>query len=291
MKRIYNQRFWSFGGWFAWVALGAAAISTAGSVYSSSQNKAQGSPAVQYTPVDLQQTQSQAIAGDQSSASSLDALLGQSNSFQQQQATGLMNQALPGYSGFAQNLTNTASAQAANPYAIPQSVVGQLSQYAAENNINEGTGAASGFSSSNLLRSLGVNALQYGQSNLASAQNSLSVLSNTAPKISPMSPMSFMVTPQQQAANQTLTNSNNQAINQGAANSATAAGNANSASLWDSISSGTGQLSGPIMQALMGQNGAQTSGASGQLSYSQFLANNPNSSAAIGQTGSALAGG
>jgi hypothetical protein len=271
-----------------WVTLGGAAIAAGGSVAAASMNKQSGAPAVQYQPVDLQQTQNQAISGDQSSASSLDALLGQSNSFQQQQATGLMNQALPGYSGFAQNLTNTASAQAANPYAIPQSVVGQLSQYAAENNINEGTGAASGFSSSNLLRSLGVNALQYGQSNLASAQNSLSVLSNTAPKISPMSPMSFMVTPQQQAANQTLTNSNGQAINQGAANSATAAGNANSASLWDSISSGTGQLSGPIMQALMGSN---QSGVGGQTSYASFLANNPNSSAAIGQTASALAGG
>ena len=259
------------------VSLGAAAIVGGSTIYASSQNNQKGAPAVQYTPVNLQDTQAQAIGGDQASAPQLDALLAQSNQFQQTQASQLMNQALPGYSQFASNLTNTASNLAANPYAIPQSVVGQLSQYAAENNISEGTGAASGFSSSNLLRSLGVNALQYGQSNMASATSALSTLTNTAPRISPMSPASFMVTPQQQAANQQVTNTNGQQINQGASNSSTAAGNANSSSLWDSIASGAGGLSTPLMQAIFGSGNGQ------QISYASYLANNPTSSAAVGQ--------
>ena len=262
----------------SWITVGALALKEGTDIYSASQNKQSGSPAVQYTPVDLQQTQQQAIGGNQATAPQLDQLLSQSNQFQQQQATSLMNQALPGYSGFASNLTNTASNLAADPYAVPQSVVSQLSQYAAENNISEGTGAASGFSSSNLLRSLGVNALQYGQANMASATNALSVLSNTAPKISPMSPASFMVTPAQQAQNQLYTNTQGQAINQGGANSATAAGNANTATLWDSISSGTGSMSGPLLQAIFGGGGT-----GGQTSYASYLANNPTSMAAVGQ--------
>lgn len=240
------------GGWFTWVALGGAAITAAGSIGSAAMNKQKAPTAVQYTPVDLQQTQNQAIQGDLGASSGLDQLLSQSNQFQQQQASSLMNQALPGYSGFASNLTNTASSLAANPYQVPQSVVDQLSQYSAENNISAGTGASSGFSSSNLLRSLGVNALQYGQSNLSAATSALSVLTGTAPRISPTSPLSFMVTPAQQAQNQLYTNTQGQAINQGANNAATAAGNANSSSLWDSVASSAGSLSGPLMQAIMG---------------------------------------
>lgn len=220
----------------------------------------QNAPAtVPYTPVNLQQTQGQAIAGDQGASSSLDQLLAQSNQFQQGQATSLMNQALPGYSGFASNLSNTASSLAANPYAVPQSVTDQLSQYAAENNISEGTGAASGFSSSNLLRSLGVNALQYGQANLGSAMNALSVLSGTAPRTSPMSPMSFLVTPQQQAANQTLTNTQGQAIGQGGANAATAAQNYNSSNLWDQVTSTLGSSQYLASQLAAQNNRSSTS--------------------------------
>ena len=224
----------------------------------------QNAPAyVPYQPVDLQQTQQQALLGDQGASATLDQLLGQSNTFQQQQATSLMNQALPGYSGFAQNLTNTASSLAANPYQVPQSVVGQLSQYAAENNISEGTGAASGFSSSNLLRSLGVNALQYGQANMASATNALQTLSNTAPRVSPMSPLSFMVTPQQQAQNQQYTNTLQAQGGQASANAQAAAANYNSSNLWDQTTGALNQSS-YLTSLISGGNGSITANGASQ---------------------------
>lgn len=188
---------------------------------------------IPYVPVDPQAEQNKAISGNLTAAPSLDELLAQSNTFQQSQASQLMEKALPGYGKFAANLTGTASKLAADPYAVPKSVVDQLTQYAAENNISAGTGAASGFSESNLLRSLGVNALQYGQSNLAAATNALSVLTGTAPRTSPMSPMSFLVTPQQQIQNQQMTNTQGQAIGQGAANASAQIQNSNSGNLWD----------------------------------------------------------
>lgn len=198
-------------------------------------NKKKAPAVVPYTPVNPQAEQTNAISGNLSALPSIDDLLAQSNTFQQSQASQLMEKALPGYGQFARNLTSTASSLAANPYQVPKSVTDQLTQYAAENNIAGGTGAASGFSESNILRSLGVNALQYGQANLSSAMNALSVLTGTAPRTSPMSPLSFLVTPAEQISNQQLTNRMQQQTGQGGANAATAAANWNSQNLWDSI--------------------------------------------------------
>lgn len=198
-------------------------------------NKKQAPPTIPYTPVDLQEQQGKAVSGDIAALPDINTLLANSNTFQQTQANQLMNSALPGYSQFAQNLLGTSSQLAKNPYGIPQSAIDQLSQYAAENNIAGGTGAASGFSNSNLLRSLGVNELQYGQNNLNSAMQALSVLTGTAPRVSPMSPLSFMVTPAQQIQNQTYTNTMQQQIAQGGANAQTAAKNWNTQNLWDSM--------------------------------------------------------
>ena len=142
-------------------------------------------------------------------------------------------------------------------------MVDQLSQYAAENNIGEGTGASSGFSQSNLLRSLGVNELQYGQTNLGLATSALSTLSGTAPNISPTSPLSFLLTPSQALGTATTNATNNQQINQGAANSATAAGNANSSNLFDSLTGSIGQsaLTSAVQSALNGNYGGSNTTA------------------------------
>lgn len=227
-------------------AIGAAYLKSSGSSQSAT-------PGVPYTPVDLQAQQQQAVSGNLANLPSINDLLSQSNDFQQQQATKLKNQSLPGYSQLASNLTGQATSLAANPYAIPQSVTDQLTQYAAEQNIGNGTGANSGFSGNNMLRSLGINALQYGQSNLASATNALGVLSGTAPSVSPMSPLSFLVSPAQSASNQQLTNTNNQEIAQGAQNSATNARNANATNLWDSLTSSVGgtEQAGSTIQSLL----------------------------------------
>jgi hypothetical protein len=266
----------------SWVALGAAAVSAAGSIYSSSQNKAKAPATVPYQNIDPTQVQDTSISGDISSLPNANLLATTSGESTAQQAVAERNITQPGYSQLAGNLSSDANNLAANPYSVPQSVVDQLSQYAAENNIGEGTGADSGFSQSNLLRSLGVNQLQYGQTNLGLATSALSTLSGTAPNISPVSPLSFLLTPSQSLAAQTNNATQNQAIGQGAANASAAAANQNSANLFDTIS---GQI-GPLTSAGAAALGGNNAGVGAQTSYASFLANNPGSSAAVGQSNS-----
>lgn len=221
----------------AWVSLGAAAVGAAGSIYSASQNKAKAPATVPYQNIDPTAVQNAAISGDQASLGAATSLAGSTNTSAAQQSLAARNITQPGYSALAGNLSTDANNLAANPYQVPQSVVDQLSQYAAENNIGEGTGNASGFSQDNLLRSLGVNQLQYGQTNLGLATSALSTLSGTAPNISPTSPLSFLLTPSQSLSAQTNNATQNQAIGQGAANASAAAANQNSANLFDTITS------------------------------------------------------
>lgn len=216
-----------------WAAAAAGLVVSAGSAL---MNKPKAAGAVAYQNVDPTDVQRKTIAGDQATLGDATDLANRTSSATAMQAMNLRNITQPGYSDLSGALSKQALAMAKDPYAVPQSVVDQLSQYAAENNITEGTGAASGFSGSNLLRSLGINALQYGQTNLSAATNALSVLSGTAPQVSPVSPLSFMLTPSQALGTTTNNNTENQAIGQGAANSAAAAANHASDNLWDSVS-------------------------------------------------------
>lgn len=243
-------RFFVYGGWFTWAAVVSGAVTVGGALL----NKQKAPAAAPYVPIDPSKVTSDSLNADLANQGKAQQLSATTNSFNQGQATQLMNQALPGYSDFSGNLTKTASNLAANPYEVPQSVVDQLTQYAGENNINEGTGAASGFSKSNLLRSLGVNALQYGQSNIQTAMSALGVLTGTAPRISPTSPLSFMLQPSQVLAAQTNNNTQQQAVQQGANNANAAAGNANSSNLWDSLTSGQGSIAG-LLKLLTASNG------------------------------------
>ena len=226
----------------SWVAVGAAAVSAAGGIANGMLNKAQAPAQAQYTPVNPAEIESQTVNAALSNLGSAQSLSSSTNAFNSQQALQALNTALPGYSGLASSLMGQASSLAANPYAIPQSVVGQLSQYAAENNINEGTGASSGFSGSNTLRSLGINALQYGQTNLQTASGLLSTLTGTAPNVAPTSPLSFMLSPSSVLSNQQLTNTTQQASQQAANNASAAANNYNTANLWDSLTASQGSM-------------------------------------------------
>jgi hypothetical protein len=243
----------------------AEAVVGAGASYGLNQIGKAGSPAaVQYQNINPTTVQNNAIQGDISSLGSATSLAGSTTTSQAQQALAARNITQPGYSGLSGDLTADATSLASNPYAIPSPVVSQLSQYAAENNIGEGTGASSGFSQSNMLRSLGLNELSYGQSNLASATSALSALSGSAPNVSPVSPLSFLLTPSQALSTATTNATQNQAINQGANNSATAAANYNSTNLFD-------QLSGQV-SPLTSQGGA----LSNYLSQNSSTAANTN---------------
>jgi hypothetical protein len=271
----------------AFATLAAGTLSAGATVYSASQNKAKAPATVPYQNVDPTQVQNNAISGDIASLGNATTLANSSNTAEAQSALAARNITQPGYSALAGNLSTDANNLASNPYAVPQSVVDQLSQYAAENNIGEGTGNASGFSQNNLLRSLGVNSLQYGAQNLASATSALSTLSGTAPNISPVSPLSFLLTPSQALSTATTNATNNQQIGQGAANAAAAAQNANSNNLWDTITSQIQPLTSAGAAAI---NGAVTSNTGSNGIQSNYGANNYNPSSTTASNSNATGG-
>lgn len=224
-----------------WGAIASAAVTVVGGMVSSNQQAKHGAAAaVPYQAVNPTDVQRNTIQGNMDNLGGASDLASRTGTTMANDAVNLRNITQPGYSSLAEALSKHATDMARDPYAVPQSVVDQLGQYAAENNISEGTGASSGFSGSNMLRSLGINALGYGQANMAAATSALSILSGTAPNVSPISPLNFMVTTGQALGVTTNNNTEAQAVGQGAANANAAAGGAANANLWDSVSSGVG---------------------------------------------------
>jgi len=228
----------------SWAAVAAAAVSVGGALLS----KKKAPTAVPTTPVNLQDQQNAAVTGNLNAEGNIETLLSKANSYTQQQAIDLMNKAVPGYAAFASNLMKTGADKLANPYALPQGVEDNLNRISAERGISRGTAGQTNQYSA--LRDLGVNMLDYGNQNFQQALQALTTVTGTAPRISPMSPMSFFVTPAQNAQVAASNNANAQATAQGAANASTAANNFNNQNLWDSISKGTGTALPAIVSSL-----------------------------------------
>lgn len=226
--------FW-LGGWFTWWAVGTAAVGAVGSYLS----KPKAPAGVQVSPTDLRSTTATAIEANQANEGGIEALISRGNTFAQTQATSLQEQAMPGYTKLASSLTGQAQKLADNPYAVPADVTKNLERIAAERGISAGTRGQ--FNDFSLLRDLGVNELQYGQANLSAAEGITRTLASIAPKVNPMSPLSFYATPAQ-AIGVTETNaSNRQAVDQATANANAAANNAANADLWGSLTKLGGQ--------------------------------------------------
>jgi hypothetical protein len=268
-----------------WAAAAAAVVGAGASYGLSSLNKQQAPATIPYQNVNPTTVQNNAISGDIASLSSANSLAGSTTTTQAQQALAARNISQPGYSTLAGDLTQQATNLAANPSQVPQSVVDQLSQYAAENNIGEGTGNASGFSQNNLVRSLGLNALQYQTQNLASATSALSTLSGTAPNVSPVSPLSFLLTPSQALQTATTNATNNQQIAQGGANAAAAAANANSNNLFDSLTSQISPLTSAGLNAINSYNSQPNVNITGSSGGVSAALNSPATNSFVPYTG------
>lgn len=221
--------FW-LGGWFTFWALGIGAATTVGTSLLSKKKSAGG---VAYNPVDLTSEQTKSVQGNLGNEGGIEALLSRANAFNQSQATSLQEKAMPGYTELAKSLTGQAQKLADNPYSVPADVQANLSRIAAEKGISAGTRGQ--FNDFSLLRDLGVNELQYGQAALSTSEGIARTLASIAPKVNPMSPLSFYTTPAQAVGTATTNNTYQQEIAQGAANANTAAQNANSADLWGSL--------------------------------------------------------
>lgn len=246
------------------MAVLAASIIAGGSIAGGLLSKKKAPTVAPAVPVDLQAEQRKAIEGNLQNQSEIEKLLARSDAYSQKQAKDLMEQALPGYSKLSQTLLGQYQKQADNPYDVPQDVQDNLTRIAAERGISRGTrGQTNQYS---LLRDLGVNELQYGQSNLQGALAGLTSLTGMSPRISPASPLSFYVTPSMSAQNAQNNNTNAQNTAQAGFNATTAAGNSNSQNMWDGILKGVGAFVGGG-----GLNGFGGSGVQSQVTDSGVM--------------------
>lgn len=200
-------------------------------------------------PVDLVAEQKKAIAGNIANADDIEALIARANSFSQDQNLDLMEKAMPGYSKLASRFTNQANELLTDPYALPADVEKNIERLAAERGISAGTRGQ--FNDFSLLRDFGINSLQYGQSRIGQAQSITQMLAGLAPKVNPLSPMSFYVTPAQQAQ----VAAGNQGAQQAQMNAEASAGNFNRQNTWGAIAQGLGYLGGAIAQSGGGNKG------------------------------------
>jgi len=222
-----------------WGAVAGAAVSVVGGMIAKNNGpKAPG--AAQYTPVDPQAEAKKAIAGDIANQGDVEQLLTRANRYTQGQANDLMEQAVPGYGKLSETLMGRAQEMANNPYGVPKDVEANLTRLAAEHGVARGTrGQTNQYS---LLRDLGVNELQYGETNMRDSLNALTTLTGIAPRVSAASPLSFFITPSQQMQATTNNNTQQQQVAQGDANARAAAANYANDSMWSGILKGAGML-------------------------------------------------
>lgn len=191
-------------------------------------------------PIDLNEEAKKSIAGNISNQDDIETLISRANAFNQDQNISLMEKAMPGYGALSKQLTSTAGDLLKDPYSLPKDVQDNLVRLAGERGISAGTKGE--FNDFSLLRDFGINSLDFGQKRIAQAGNITSMLASLAPKVNPLSPMSFYVTPQQQAMVAAGNQSNQQASN----NAQAAAQNFNNANSWDNILSGVGAIGGML---------------------------------------------
>lgn len=203
------------------------------------------------TPINVGEEQHNALAANLSAEGDIESLLARSNRFQQGQASDLLEKAIPGYGRLSQSILSRGQEASDNPYDLPPEVQQNLTRIAAERGISVGNRGQSGKFSA--LRDLGVNMLDYGNQNFQKSLQALQTVTGLAPRISPMSPLSFYLNPAQAigtaAGNQSAlyqtnlyNNQGAQATAQGRNNAETAASNFNSQNSWDTLIQAIGMI-------------------------------------------------
>lgn len=232
-RQAPRGRMQTNGGWVQFIP---AAVSLASGLF----GKKKAPAAIPTKEVNLQEEQRKALEGNLANQDQIEDLLTKANKFSQTQASDLMELAAPGYSKLSSSILKAGQEKIDNPYDLPEEFIANLDRLGAERGVSRGTRGQ--FNQYDIQRDIGVNMLEFGKSNFAQALNALTTVSGTAPRISPMSPLSMYVTPQQTAQVAAGNNANNQATAQAGANSQTAASNFNTQNLWDSLAQAAGVL-------------------------------------------------
>ena len=226
----------------SWVA---AAVTVGSAVAGGVAGKQKAPKKVPFKPVDAQEEQGKSIAGNLAQSDSIEGLVSRANDFSQDQATGLMEKAVPGYGKLSERLMGLAGEAASDPYGVPKGVEANVSRLAAERGISTGVrGQAQQY---DMLRDFGVNSLEHGTARIGQAQSILSTIVGMSPKINPASPLSFYVSPGQQMDNARSNNTGKQNTDQAANNAKTAASNYN-ASMWGDIIANVGGIASGAMK-------------------------------------------
>lgn len=186
-------------------------------------NQIKAPKTAQYTPVDLQAEQAKAVSGNLANLESIEKLTSKTNTYNQSEATRLMEQAIPGWSQLQSAATAQAQKLLTNPYELDSDTQEYLAKQAAERGISAGTRGQ--FSDFSYLKDFGITSMQAAQSRISQAQSLMGTLASTSPRVNPMSPISMYITPQAQAEETRFTNVRQQETQQAQYNAEAARNN------------------------------------------------------------------
>ena len=186
-------------------------------------NQIKAPKTAQYTPVDLQAEQAKAVSGNLANLESIERLTSKTNTYNQSEATRLMEQAIPGWSQLQSAATAQAQKLLTNPYELDSDTQEYLAKQAAERGISAGTRGQ--FSDFSYLKDFGITSMQAAQSRISQAQSLMGILASTSPRVNPMSPISMYITPQAQAEETRFTNVRQQETQQAQYNAEAARNN------------------------------------------------------------------
>lgn len=207
----------------------AAVATTVGAVGGALIGKSKAPKAVPTKEVDVGKVTQDTIAANTAALPGAKNLSGSVNTFNQGEATRLLNQALPGFDKLQATLTSKIQQDLDNEGQLGSEQIAQIEQFAAERGIKRGT--SGGFNDLSLVRDFGFSAIDAKQMDRTRALNSVQQLLGITPNVSPTSPMFAFTDPNSNINAQFRNNENAQATAQSAANAKASASNANR-SMW-----------------------------------------------------------
>jgi hypothetical protein len=169
----------------------AAAVQAGGSILGSILGRQKAPKQATYTPVDAQAVQKKSIEGNLQNLGQAQNLASQTNSFNQSQATSLMEQAMPGFGAMQKRMIDSMNEDLDSQNSLPKDVQDRISRFAAEKGVTRGT--SGNFNGFNLVKDFGFNLTDWKNASRARALNTMSSVFGMTPRVNPMSPMSMMV--------------------------------------------------------------------------------------------------
>lgn len=173
-----------------WAYVGVTAVTTIGGAIASKKKAPQ---AAVPKPVDIQEESAKAIAANAANLGQATALTGKINSFNQSEATRLLEQSMPGFGKLQAQLMGQIDSDLAHQTTLPPEMQQQLQRFAAEKGITRGT--SGNFNAFSLVKDFGFNLVDWQNASRARALNTLSTVFGMAPRVNPLSPMAMMIDP------------------------------------------------------------------------------------------------